>query len=433
MASGFGIVCTVLLLLALAIAVYKGVPILIASPICGALCLLCNGMPVVEGMKNAYIGEAAGFFKTWFLFFLAGAILGKIMERSGAAASIARFIIKKFGTAMAVPAVIIACGVLMMGGVSGFVVVFTLAPLSVELFRSADIPRKYILPAIAIGNAGPFMWLAGSPQVQNVLPMNQLGTTATAGWVVSIICAVFFIGLSLLYLNREIKKDKAKGLHFESRPKDVVIQEETKLPSFLVSILPLVVVFGLFALLQLDILLALVIGIVTALALLYKYLKGNVMATLKAGAEGATTNMVGVAMIVAFAGAFKSTPNFQVVVDSLLKLPFPPLVSAAIAVNVLCGITASAGGGLQVALPVIAQPYLNMGVNAAALHRVTAISCGVLDSMPHSAWLNATLEVTQLTQKETYKPFAVICIGIAALTTALAIVLFIVFPILCNF
>lgn len=232
MASGFGIVCTVLLLLALAIAVYKGVPILIASPICGALCLLCNGMPVMEGMKNAYIGEVASFFKTWFLFFLAGAILGKIMERSGAAASIARFIIKKFGTAMAVPAVIIACGVLMMGGVSGFVVVFTLAPLSVELFRSADIPRKYILPAIAIGNAGPFMWLAGSHQVQNVLPMNQLGTTATAGWVVSIICAVFFIGLSLLYLNREIKKDKAKGLHFESRPKDVVIQEETRLPSW---------------------------------------------------------------------------------------------------------------------------------------------------------------------------------------------------------
>ena len=281
-----------------------------APSICGALCLLCNGMPVMEGMKEAYIGEAAGFFKTWFLFFLAGAILGKIMERSGAAASIARFIIDKCGTGMAIPAVVIACGVLMMGGVSGFVVVFTLAPLSVELFRAADIPRQYILPTIAMG---------------------------------------------------------------------------------------------------------------------------NVMKTLMAGADGATTNMVGVAMIVAFAGTFKSTPNFQLVVDALLDLPFPPLVSAAIAVNVLCGITASAGGGLQVALPVIAQPYLDLGVNAVALHRVTAISCGVLDSMPHSALLNATLEATQLTQKETYKMFATICIGIAALTTVLAIVLFSVFPVLCNF
>lgn len=119
MIQAFGIGCTLLLLIALAIAVYKGVPILVASPICGALCLLCNGMPVMEGMKEAYIGEAAGFFKTWFLFFLAGAILGKIMERSGAAASIARFIIDKCGTGMAIPAVVIACGVLMMGGVSG--------------------------------------------------------------------------------------------------------------------------------------------------------------------------------------------------------------------------------------------------------------------------------------------------------------------------
>ena len=112
MVEAFAITCTLLLLIALAIAVYKGVPILVASPICGALCLLCNGMPVMEGMKEAYIGEAAGFFKTWFLFFLAGAILGKIMERSGAAASIARFIIDKCGTGMAIPAVVIACGVL---------------------------------------------------------------------------------------------------------------------------------------------------------------------------------------------------------------------------------------------------------------------------------------------------------------------------------
>lgn len=206
-----------------------------------------------------------------------------------------------------------------------------------------------------------------------------------------------------------------------------------ELPSFFMSILPLIVVFGMFALLQVDILLALVIGIVVALIISRKYLKGNVMKTLMAGADGATTNMVGVAMIVAFAGAFKSTPNFQLVVDALLDLPFPPLVSAAIAVNVLCGITASAGGGLQVALPVIAQPYLDLGVNAVALHRVTAIFCGVLDSMPHSAWLNATLEAPQLTQKETYKMFATICIGIAAHTTVLAIVLFSVFPVLCNF
>lgn len=107
MIQAFGIGCTLLLLIALAIAVYKGVPILVASPICGALCLLCNGMPVMEGMKEAYIGEAAGFFKTWFLFFLAGAILGKIMERSGAAASIARFIIDKCGTGMAIPGFIL--------------------------------------------------------------------------------------------------------------------------------------------------------------------------------------------------------------------------------------------------------------------------------------------------------------------------------------
>ena len=44
--------------------------------------------------------------------------------------------------------------------------------------------------------------------------------------------------------------------------------------------------------------------------------------------------------------------------------------------------------------------------------------------MPHSPWLNVTLEATPPNPKEAYKMFATICSGMAALTKVLAIVLF---------
>ena len=423
----FGIAMTVLCLLGLSIAVYRGVPILIASPICGILVLLANGYPVLEGMKTAYIGEAASYFQQWFLFFLLGAILGVVMETSGAATSIALAITNRFGARFAIPAVILATFILMMGGISGFVIVFTLYPFTVELFRQADIPRKYMLATIATCNSGFGMWFPGSPQSMNVLPMNYLNTSSTCGAVVTIICAAFFLTLSLLYLNHVIKRDRAKGMHFESR-EQLVTRSPEELPGVVRSILPLCTVFVCFALVGWDILLALFLGLIVALVVLYKYIKGKVMECCKNGGEGATKSMVNMAMIVSVAGAFKVTDGFQLVVNGLCNLPFDPLISTAIAVNVVAGLTASSTGGQQVALPVSAQPFLDMGVNPVAMHKVCSISSGVLDSMPHSGWLNTTVEVCRSTVRESYKPYAVICIGIAFLTTVLAIALFMLFP-----
>ena len=427
-----GIGVTIIALVLLGIAVYKGCPILIASPICGAIVLLGNGYPLLEGLTGPYIGEAAGFFKSWFLFFLLGAILGVIMERTGAASSIAKAISRKFGPKFAMPAVIAVCAILMAGGVSGFVVVFTVYPFAVELFREADIPRKYMVATIATSCAGFATWFAGSPMTQNVIPMQILGTSATAGAVVSVICAIFFVGLSLLYLTHAVKKDQAKGMGFESR-ETLVSGSTSALPNPLVSILPLILVLVTFAVLKFDILYSLLIGVIAALILLRKHLNGQLMEILKDGGSGATNNMVNVAMIVAVAGAFKATDTFQFVIESLLNLPFDPLISSAIAVNVVAALTASATGGVQVAMPIIGGPFIAMGVSPAALHRVASISCGCLDSMPHSGWLNSTLDLCKSTQRESYKPFAVICIGIAFLTTVLAIALFKLFPVLCNY
>ena len=426
-----GMIATVVALILLGVAVYKGVPILIASPVCGALVLLGNGYPLLEGLTGPFMGEAADFFKDWFLFFLLGAVLGVIMERTGAAASLAKAVYGKLGARFAIPAVTAICGLLMIGGVSGFVVVFAVYPFAVELFREADIPRKYMVASIAVSCAGWGMWLPGVPMTQNVIPMEYLGTEATAGAIVGIICFVFQWGLSILYLNWSVRRDRKKGIHFESR--ETLNDEEKNLPSPMRAVAPLLLVFGTFALLKLDILISLLLGAVTAMLLFSRQLGGKLLETLRDGCKGATNTTINVCMIMSVAGAFQATDTFSYLVEQLINLPFDPLVSAAISVNVVCGLTASATGGITVALPALGQSFVALGADASALHRVAAISSGVLECMPHSGWLCSTQEVCRTNHRESYGPFAVICLGIGTLTLILALTLFTLFPALSAY
>lgn len=65
-----------------------------------------------------------------------------------------------------------------------------------------------------------------------------------------------------------------------------------------------------------------------------------------------------------------------------------PLVSIAIAVNLLADITGSASGGTSIALQTLGETWLAIGQAAGIapelLHRVTAIATGGLDVLPYN-------------------------------------------------
>ena len=67
------------------------------------------------------------------------------------------------------------------GGVSLFVAFFVLAPMAQALFRAADIPRRLMPAAIALGTSTFTMSaLPGTPAIQNAIPMPFFGTTPFA-------------------------------------------------------------------------------------------------------------------------------------------------------------------------------------------------------------------------------------------------------------
>ena len=130
---------------------------------------------------------ALGNFATrFFPIFLLGAIFGKLMEDSGSAKAIAKGLIQRIGPQQAPLAIVASCGLLTYGGVSAFVVAFAVYPLAAAAFREADVPKRLIPGAIALG-AFTFALTAlpGAIQVHNVIPTQYFGhqhlRRATAG------------------------------------------------------------------------------------------------------------------------------------------------------------------------------------------------------------------------------------------------------------
>src|SRR3546814_12889307 len=104
--------------------------------------------------------------------FLLGALFGQLMADSGAAHSISRWIVDRLGYKHAIVTVVLACSILTYGGVSLFVVAFAIYPIAIDLFRTADIPKRLVPASIALGSFTFTMpALPGTPPIQNAIPL----------------------------------------------------------------------------------------------------------------------------------------------------------------------------------------------------------------------------------------------------------------------
>jgi H+/gluconate symporter-like permease len=74
--------------------------------------------------------------------------------------------------------------------------------------------------------------------------------------------------------------------------------------------------------------------------------------------------------------------------DAVLGIGGWPLVSLAVATNLLAALTGSASSGLTIALDALGATYMaraaEIGLDPGLLHRVAVIGSGTLDTLPHS-------------------------------------------------
>jgi|TARA_R100001440_G_scaffold3866_2_gene9110 H+/gluconate symporter-like permease len=418
-------------LVLLIILTLRGMNLFISAPLCAVVVALCSGVPLLTGDVNfvsAYMDGFASFVAAWFFMFLLGSLFGKFMEDTGAADSVARWIINKLGRKQAVLAVVLACAILTYGGVSVFVVAFSVYPMALSLFKDANLPRRFIPAALAFGSVTFTMTSAGSPEIQNWIPVKYLGTSPYAAWEVSLVVAVLMATFGYWWLRKIINRAIANGEQFEAREGDPILLER-ELPSPVSGLIPLLVVLSLsftfHDTLQQNALIVALLGGVIAIAIInFKHFHKPQTAIHEA-TTGALVAIGNTAAVVGFGSIAKITPAFDTAVNAMTSLPGNELVGAAVAVSVIAGLTGSASGGQAIALPEVGPHYMAAGVNPEQLHRIVSISSGALDSLPHNGYVVTTIRaICNEKHSAAYWAVAAVTVVVPLMGLAVAIGLF---------
>lgn len=423
------IVVIVLALILLLILTLKKVPVPIAAIISVVFLAVFTGSQVLTMLATDYMGGVAGFLKTSWLMILLGMILAKLMETTGAAISISEFIISKMGEKRVIPAVVLAGGLLTYCGIYGLGGVFAIYPIAQEMFRKANLPR-YLIPASIA--SGLFTWanvLPGNAGMANTIAASFLGGTDTmSAPLIGLVCGVLIFVLTIIYFDYEVKKARKKNLGYtevEKRGAESEREKGEKLPHPLLSVLPLVCVTVVLNVFHADIWLALLLGVAVCLLLFWKRLHG-IGPLLIESVNTAAMMAISAAAITGIGSVVKVAPGFNDVIAMITSYSESggnPLAVFGISTTVMAGLCASGMTGLSTALSVLAEPLLQMGVSAEAIHRIGLIASVGLDSLPHSGGIVATVSITGVSYKEGYKPVFVTTCVITVIALLVSIVM----------
>ena len=440
------VITIILSLLLLMFIAYKGFPVIVFAPMCALLAASTAGYAFLPTYTEMFMGNAVGFIKNMFPIFLLGAIFGKMMEVSGAAKAISRGIIGRLGYKHAMLAVVLATAVLSYGGISVFVVAFTIYPLGAAIFREAGIPKR-LLPATMVHGSFTFVYaLPGLPQVHNIIPTRYFGTDAFAApWFgLGFGFVIFLVGMAWLESRRKKAFAAGEGYgadHSNEPTAEDLAREECEMNPVL-AILPLVVVLilnfvltgaiknwnpdmlAMFPGVKLAqvaptwaLIIALIVGNLMVMALGRKHFPtvDSLSSALTAGAIGSLLATMNTASEVGYGNVVSKLPGFKTVADFMMGIDLgSPLFSEAITVNVLAGITGSASGGLVIALEAMGQQYLDWairtGISPELLHRVATMAAGGLDTLPHNGAIITVLAICGLTHKKSYPDMGMITV-----------------------
>jgi H+/gluconate symporter-like permease len=437
----FGIVLSLVLLMYLA---YRGINVLVLAPLLSLLAILIAGEgPLLATYTQIFMKSLGGYLITFFPLFLLGAIFGKLMDDSGSARIIAHTIVAKVGGHQAILAIVLACGILTYGGVSLFVVAFAVYPIAASLFREANVPKRFVPAAIALGSFTFTMTaFPGTPAIQNAIPMAFFGTDPFAAPGLGVIAGLIMMVGGIVWLNRRAAAARARGegygTHLEEEQMD-----SGRVPSFLVAMVPIVLVIlfnflftryfipiwdtaflaeprygetnidavrGIWSIIS-----ALVIAIVSLIVLNWKSWV-DLKDSINKGTMGSLLPIFNTASEVGYGTVIASMAAFAIIRDAVVGISANPLISLAVAVNVLAGITGSASGGMSIALQTLGATYLeiaqNVGISPELLHRISSISSGGFDALPHNGAVITLLAICRLTHKQSYPDIFVVSVAV---------------------
>lgn len=399
---------------------FRQMSALILAPLVTIFVIVCSGLPILSSLKESFMPAAAKYFSDYFLVFFVGALFGAVYQFTGAAESIAKFLAGLCRGKFVAPIIMCITGLLTFGGVSGFVVFFVIYPIALQMFKKANLTRRLIPAAISAGCWTWSMSGPGSPSIQNVIAINNLGTPATAALVPSLITTVVMFAMIFIWLEYRSRSFTKKGflfhdtrLKYQLTSEELSEDEDKDLPNPFISLIPIAVILVTFnqpwieALKQVEI--AVLLGVIVATILLFKRIKGvnEWINVFNKGAADSGVAILNTAIVVGFGGVVQNTQGFSDLVEALKTWNMNPLIFVMLTVAICAGACGSASGGMGVAFNALKDTYIKMGVSLPYVHRIATIAAGTLDTLPHQGAQITLLGICKTTHKEAYWDIAV--------------------------
>ena len=447
------------------------------APAAALIAAAAAGEPLLAHWTQTFMGGGAQFLAQFFPLFLLGALFGKLMEDSGSVEVIARFMTEKLGTGRAVLAVVLAGAIVTYGGVSLFVAIFVIVPMAQGLFRTADIPLRLMPAAIALGTMTftmsalpgtppckmPFrchssaqrpslLRASASSRLPSCLPSVCGGSDGWRTQPDARVRATVRTSVAKRQSTTQLCASEPRSPANSIPPRFRTAVSPAAPPGALMALLPLIVVIAvnlamsIFVLPRLDtsFLAEERWGSDVSFRGWWRVGRGRGVAcgnrhfgraqlltpAVAQGKHGCRRQRLGAARPQRLQpcwiwGRDSGSSRFCLVRDWVLSIQGGPLVSLAVATNVLAALTGSASGGLTIALDALGETYLRLaaeqGIDPALLHRVAVMSAGTLDSLPHNGAVVTLLAVCGVSHRQSY--FNIFMVAIVGALIALAVVI----------
>lgn len=338
---------------------------------------------------------------------LAAGMLAGVMMDSGAAETLARTIVNKFGDRLAIFALALATMVITAVGVFIPVAVLIVAPIALEVGKKMHISKLALLVALSGGGkAGNII----SPNANTIAAAKGFGVELSQVMIADFIPAV--VALIVTVIVARLIRGKGNAVQDDDLEEQSTKVDSSDLPTFKQAIVTPVIAIVLLLLSP--------IGAICHIQFLTKI---NLDATyvlpfaavvgalvmgkgkqIKSFAETGVSRMTGVVMILIGAGAIGATITSSTLPQLLITVikagHVPGVLLAPLSGILMAGATASTSTGVILATGSFAKSILGFGVAPLAAAAMVHTGAIVIDQLPQGNYFHVTTNAMHMDIKE---------------------------------
>jgi H+/gluconate symporter-like permease len=407
------------------IVVWKGLDVFTSTILVSFIIIITSMMNWWDSLTN-YAAGYCGFIASQIFVIVIGAIFGELMGASGAAESIANVITEKLGVKRVILSITVISTVFVYVGISGFVVLFVIAPIATVMMKRAGYAYRMIPGIIFIGATCSAM-LPYAINVTNTIPaaiiaeqLPEESVSLGSAPILGIVAFVVSTCVGYFYMVHAAKKTAIKeGTVVDDTKPVKIVPTRNDLPSVAVAAIPfvavvaIVLIFSNVTAVQNIIkvtdanaiaVFAMFIGCLLIVLLCYKQLvvKEGLKDVIAKGVNNGVGATVMAAAIIGFSTVLQNSIGFEAIKNWVLNFNMNPYITEFLGLNILAGIMGSGTAAVQTFFQFFTQSLVAKGASAAALHRIAPAAVTGMNTLPNAGGMVAQLKWMDISLAEGY-------------------------------